>query len=311
MDGQLNKRRMEIQKVGTLSGHQNPIFTVESGSEPAMLFTAGNDKGVVQWDMEALSFKRILLPVQSSVYKLYLIPGTSLLAVGERRGLVTIVDTITGEVVATLEHHQRPVFGIIAFADKPELVLSSEDGTVSVWDRRTYRLLYAFGVSEQTVRTIAISPDEQTVVFGTKDGQLKLYDANEYRLRAEMSAHTLPVTSLCYSPDGKYLLTGGRDAQLNVYNTSDFSLARTFTPHMFTVYAIAYHPVLPIVATGSRDKSIKIWSAEDFRLLRAISLEKGFDCHRLSINDITWNPLKNQLISVSDDKTAMVWDIGK
>ena len=80
---------------------------------------------------------------------------------------------------------------------------------------------------------------------------------------------------------------------------------------MFTVYAIEYHPTLPVFATGSRDKSIKIWSADDFRLLRIISLEKGFDCHRLSINDIVWNPLKNQLISVSDDKTAMVWDVAE
>src|SRR5690554_4482885 len=133
---------MEIQKAGTLSGHQNPIFTVANGPDPAMLFTAGNDKGVVQWNMGTLSFERIVLPVQSSVYKLYLIPGTSLLAVGERRGLASIVDVNTGEVVARLEHHQRPVFDIIAFVDKPELILSSEDGTVSVWDRRDYSLLY-------------------------------------------------------------------------------------------------------------------------------------------------------------------------
>lgn len=301
---------MEIQRAGALSGHQNPIFTVENGPEPAMLFTAGNDKGVVQWNLDSMAFGRVLLPVQSSVYKLYHIPGTSLLAVGERRGLVTIVDVDTQEVVAKLEHHQRPVFDIIAFADKPELILSSEDGSVSVWNLRDYSLLYHFSVSAETVRTIAISPDEKTVVFGTKNGKLKLYDASEYSFQTEIAAHTLPVTSLCFSPDGQYLLSGGRDAQLQVYRVADFSLANSFTPHMFTVYAIAYHPTLPIFATGSRDKSIKIWSADDFRLQRIISLEKGFDCHRLSINDITWNPLKNQLVSVSDDKVVMVWEVG-
>lgn len=303
--------QMEIQKAGTLSGHQNPIFTVENGSEPKVLFTAGNDKGVVQWNLETMAFERIVLPVQSSVYKLYLIPGTSLLAVGMRSGHVSIVDTGTGKAVAKLEHHQRPVFDIIAFTDKPELILSSEDGSVSVWNRRDFSLLYHFSVSEETVRTIAISPDGKTVVFGTKDGKIKLYDAIEYGFMTEIAAHTLPVTSLRFSPDGEHLLTGGRDAQLNVYDTGDFSLHKTFTPHMFTVYAIEYHPTLPVFATGSRDKSIKIWSADDFRLLRIISLEKGFDCHRLSINDIVWNPLKNQLISVSDDKTAMVWDVAE
>lgn len=300
---------MEIQKAGTLSGHQNPIFTVANGADPTQVFTAGNDKGVVQWDLQTMSFERIILPVQSSVYKLYRIPGTSLLAIGERRGLVSVVDIDTAGVVAKLEHHQRPVFDIIAFEDKPELILSSEDGSVSVWDRRNFSLLYHFSVAAETVRTIAISPDGQQVVFGTKDGKIKLYDGVEYALHKEIDAHSLPVTSLCFSPDGKYLLSGGRDAQLQVYDTRDFSPVSSFTPHMFTVYAIHYHPELPVFATGSRDKSIKIWSAEDFRLLRIISLEKGFDCHRLSINDITWNSFKNQLISVSDDKTAMVWDI--
>lgn len=300
---------IRIHKAGTLSGHQNPLFAVENGPEPEMLFTAGNDKGVVQWNLKTMSFARILYPVQSSVYKLYLIPDTALLAVGERSGLVSIIDISTQRVVAKLEHHPRPVFDIIAFNGKPELILSSEDGSVSVWNSRDFSLLYHFKVSAETVRTIAVSRDEKTVIFGTKDGKLKVYHAKEYGLLTEIAAHTLPVTALCFSPDGKYLLSGGRDARLNVFNAGDFSLADTFTPHMFTVYAIKYHPTLPVFATASRDKSIKIWSAEDFRLLRIISYEKGFDSHFLSINNITWNPYSHQLISVSDDKKAMVWEI--
>src|SRR5690606_23900037 len=119
----------------------------------------------------------------------------------------------------------------------------------------------------------------------------------------------MPVTALCFSPDGQYLLTGGRDAQLNVLETVRFTVVNTFTPHLFTVYAIKYHPFLPIFATASRDKTIKIWSSDDFRLLRVISLERGFDSHVLSVNDLIWNGYKNQLISVSDDKRALVWDV--
>src|SRR5690606_24878309 len=139
---------LEIQKAGALTGHQNPIFTVENGPEPAMLFTAGNDKGVVQWNMETLAFERILYPVQSSVYALHLLPGTSRMAIGTRSGLVSVVDVATGKSVAQLKHHDRPVFDIKSFRNKPELVLSSEDGTVSVWDTSDFRLLYHFKVAE-------------------------------------------------------------------------------------------------------------------------------------------------------------------
>lgn len=301
---------LEIHKAGTLAGHQNPIFTVANGPEPTMLFTAGNDKGVVQWNMETLAFERILHPVQSSVYALHLLPGTTLMAIGTRSGLVSIVDIATGEAVAQLKHHDRPVFDIKSFRKKPELVLSSEDGTVSVWDANDFRLLYHFKVAEQTVRAIAISEEEETIVFGTKDGKLKIYSALDYGLTAEITAHTMPVTALAFSPDGRLLLTGGRDAQLNVLNTADFSTVHSFTPHMFTVYAIKYHPTLPIFATASRDKSAKLWAAEDFRLLRVISFEKGLDSHLLSVNDLIWNTHRNQLVTVSDDKRAMIWNVG-
>src|SRR5690606_18972545 len=135
------------------------------------------------------------------------------------------------------------------------------------------------------------------------------YSALDYSFAGELPAHSMPVTALTFSPDGRHLLTGGRDAQLNVLDTTNFNVVNTFTPHLFTVYAIKYHPSSPVFATASRDKSLKIWSSDDFRLLRVISFERGFDSHLLSINDIVWNTYKNQLISVSDDKRALVWDI--
>ncbi|PPL03882.1 WD40 repeat domain-containing protein [Parapedobacter indicus] len=301
--------KLDIHKAGTLSGHQNPIFAIENGVVASVVYTGGNDKGVVEWDLAEMAFKRILYPVQFSVYALHLIAGTPLLAIGTRDGKGHVVHTDTRERIAKLDHHQRPIFAIKSFKTKPELILASEDGTVSIWNTHAFDLLYHFKVSDHTVRTIAISIDENWVVFGTKDGKVKLYNALDYSFVEELPAHAMPVTSLCFSPDGRYLLTGGRDAQLNVLDTSDFTVVNTFTPHLFTVYAIKFHPFSPIFATASRDKSIKIWSSDDFRLLRVISFERGFDSHLLSVNDIIWNAYKNQLISVGDDKQAIVWDV--
>jgi len=55
------------------------------------------------------------------------------------------------------------------------------------------------------------------------------------------------------------------------------------------------------------DKSIKIWGAGDFKLYKTISREKGFSSHQLSVNKVVWNG--DQLISVSDDKRVMIWEI--
>src|SRR5690606_8241478 len=65
----MNLEKININLNGTLSGHQNPVFALAISSvDPNILFTGGNDKGVVEWDLQSKSFKRILCKVGSSVY---------------------------------------------------------------------------------------------------------------------------------------------------------------------------------------------------------------------------------------------------
>jgi WD40 repeat protein len=92
----MNLENNEINLLGTLTGHQNPIFALAVSSiNPDTLYTAGNDKGVVEWDLKSMSFKRLLCKVGSSVYSLLSIPETSLLAIGMRSGQLLVVDTNT------------------------------------------------------------------------------------------------------------------------------------------------------------------------------------------------------------------------
>jgi centriolar protein POC1 len=316
-----------VKQIAELSGHQNPIFTVENShsqnlgkssknpadvrsvGKPHIFFTAGNDKGVVEWSMKTMALVKVLVPVRSSVYSLHLPVDFPLLAIGERSGHVSIFDFEKQKVTAVIAHHQLPVFDIRSVRSKNELLLASEDGFVSVWDLNDYKFLYQFSVSSQTVRTIAISPDEKHVAFGCKDNIIRVYNLEDYSLLTELTEHTMPVTSLQFSPNGRYLLSGSRDAQLKIWDAVSFTLEQNIPAHLFTIYDIKFHPSLNIFATASRDKSIKIWDADDFRLHKTISREKGYDVHHLSINKIAWSSYNNALISVGDDKLIMIWEV--
>jgi centriolar protein POC1 len=301
---------IDVKLLTTLSGHQNPIFTVENSQKKGIIFTAGNDKGVVEWSLKTMSFIKVMFPVKSSVYTLHCPVNTPLLIAGERNGQVDVFNFVEQKVTHVLQLHKLPVFDIKSINSKKELLVSSEDGSVSVWDMQSLKMLYNFRVSQDTVRVISISPDEKTAAFGCKDNKIKIYGLHDFSLIAELDQHTMPITSLQFSPDGKQLLSGSRDAQLKIWDTTDYSLIKNIPAHLFAVYSIAYHPDLPYVATASRDKSIKIWDSETFDLKKTISFEKGYDCHRLSINKITWETVGNQLISVSDDKLVKIWEVG-
>ena len=298
---------MIAEKIAELTGHGNPIFTLELSQKPGILFTGGNDKGLVEWSLKDNSFIKVMFPVQASVYALHCPAGYPLLFAGLRSGEVLVFDFIEQKIIKSLRQHVKPIFDIESVNHKKELLIASEDGTVSVWNLDTLEIVHSFTVSADTVRCIAISPDEKRVAFGCRDSQVKVYDLEDYTLIKTLHGHTMSVFSLAYSVDGLYLISGGRDAQVKIWDTATYQLIKNIPAHLFAVNHILFHPTQPYFATASMDKSIKIWGSDDFKLYKIISREKGYASHPLSVNKLAWNG--DQLISVSDDKSIMVWNI--
>jgi len=296
-----------VEKIAELTGHSNPIFTLELSQKPGILFTGGNDKGLVEWSLDNNAFIKVMFPVAASIYAIHCPAGYPLLFAGLRNGDVLVFDFIEQKIIRTLKHHQAPIFDIKSVNRKGELLVASEDGGVSVWSLKTLEQVYAIKVSYDTIRSISVSPDEKHVAFGCRDNTIKIYDLEDYTIIKALHGHTMPVFTVQYSTDGSYLVSGSRDAQVKIWDSLSFEMIKNIPAHLFAVNHIAFHPALPYFATASMDKSIKIWGADDFKLYKIISREKGFASHLLSINKLAWNG--DQLLSVSDDKRVMIWAI--
>lgn len=298
---------MTVEKTTELTGHGNPIFTLELSQKPGILFTGGNDKGLVEWSLVNNAFIKVMFPVAASIYAIHCPASLPLLFAGLRSGDVMAFDFIGQQLNASLKQHQKPVFDIKSVNRKRELLVASEDGTVSIWGLDTFKLLHVLKVSSDTIRCISISPDEREVAFGCRNNQIYIYSLEDYTLIKILHGHTMSVFSLQYDPAGAFLVSGGRDAQVKIWDAASYNLLFNIPAHLFAVNSIAFHPSLPYFATGSMDKSIKIWGAADFKLYKNISREKGMPGHQLSVNKVTWN--NNDLISASDDKKIMVWNV--
>lgn len=301
---------MTVEKTAELSGHGNPIFTVAFSQKPGIIFTAGNDKGVVEWNIQTNAFIKVMFPVAASVYALHCPAGFPYLFAGLRNGDVLVFDFIRQKLLPPLTHHTKPIFDIQSVPDKKELLVASEDGSVSVWNMEDLSLVHTISVSADTVRCISVSAQNKQVAFGCRDHTVRIYDLEDYTQIKTLTGHTLPVFSVAYAPSGKYLVSGSRDAQLKVWDSKTFELIKNTPAHLFAINSIAFHPTEPYFATTSMDKSIKIWGSNDFKLYKTISREKGFAAHNLSINKIAWSADGSQLVSVSDDKLVMVWSFG-
>src|ERR1700744_646531 len=121
------------KKKAELTGHGNPIFTLELSQKPGILFTGGNDKGVVEWSLKTKSFIKVMFPIAASVYAIHGPVGRPLLFTGLRNGDVLVFDFIEQKIIKTLRHHKAAIFDIKSASKKNELLVASEDGHVSVW----------------------------------------------------------------------------------------------------------------------------------------------------------------------------------
>lgn len=298
---------MTVEKTAELSGHINPIFALAFSQKPGIIFTAGNDKGLVEWSLKTNAFIKVMFPVLASAYAIHCPAGFPLMFAGLRNGDILVFDFLKQQLLPTLKHHQKPIFDIQSVPNKKELLVASEDGSVSVWNLEDLNLVHSIPVSTDTVRCISISAQNKQVAFGCRDNCIRVYDLEDYTPIKTLTGHTLPVFSVAYSPSGAYLVSGSRDAQLKIWDSKTFKLIRNIQAHLFAVNSIAFHPTEPYFASASMDKTIKIWGSDDFKLYKIISREKGFAMHRLSINKIAWSANGSKLVSVSDDKMVMIW----
>lgn len=296
---------MDITLENTLIGHQNPINTLAVDEQNNLLYSAGNDKGIVEWDLQTLAFKRVLCNVPSSVYKLCFIPEKSLLIASLRSGGILVIRTNVPELAAKLSIGKGAAFVVQPILSKNELLAIDEQGKAYVWNLENYELLYSFQVSTTTVRSVALDEEGHVLAVGDKNGAVHLLDVRDYHTLTSANVHTQSVTALAFVD--KLLISGGRDAKMYKLNGTDLSVLAEITPHMFTVYGII--PIgKDLFATVSRDKTIKGWNV-DLKLQKNVSRDRGIDSHYLSINAGVYSATQQLLLTAGDDKQIKVWKI--
>ena len=293
-------------KVNTLIGHNNPIYAAIWHPSKDLFYTAGNDKGIVEWDNDGQKFLRLFKPLKATVYSLEIITENNILIAGCNNGDICFFDLENGELIHTL-NIQSAVFNLKYIPQKKELIASTDKGTMFIINPFEQKIIHQFTSGNQKIRSFAIHQSLNLLATASNDEMVSVYQLEDFDLIQKFKGHDLGVGSIEFSSDGQTLITGGRDAHVKVWDTKSWENKLSFAAHLFAIYEIKFHPSLPYFATASRDKSIKIWRSEDYTLYKNLSLDKIENAHKLSINDIYWSKNGAQLLSVGDDKMVKIW----
>jgi len=304
--------RLQSTKLAHLKGHQAPVYALSRFHSPQTFLSGGSDGYLVSWNLEHLPNGRLEMRVDSCIFCIDFHPERNWAAVGTMQGGIYWLDLENNRLINQQFAHEKGVFSLKFIQNR--LFSCGADGCLSVWDLDNQKREESLHISPTTLRNFVYLEDKNQLVVGASGGNLHIVDINNFRLEKGIpEAHNQSIFSLFYDPKRAQIWTGGRDAYLKCWQTSPVdnneppNCLFSQPAHLFCINSISANPSLELIATASRDKTVRIWDMDTQQLLKSVDLVKNGG-HLRSVNSLLW--ANNELlISASDDKSLIVWEI--
>lgn len=207
-------REVETGKVRFTLTHDTDRLYRVAFSPNGKLLAVTSMRGVHLWELQRKDPPRLLSSGGEYVKCLAFSPDSKILATGEGdlanndAGTVRLWDTTAGPLLATLEGHAEPIFGLTFSPDGTRLFSASQDKTVKVWDVTQMQESLTLRGHTDTVRAVAMSPDGKQLATAGADGHVILWDSNpqvvqaSYPVRHRLVGHEDAVVAVVW-PKGQ------------------------------------------------------------------------------------------------------------
>ena len=297
---------VNVQKLFTLDGHQDCVYTLEEGIHENMFYSGAGDGMVVSWDLKNPEHGELIAKMRNSVYAIHLARKDVLVA-GQNFEGIHFIDLHTKKEIGSLKIAQSQIFDIKSM--KNRLFVGTGDGTLYVVDADELAIKKRVKLGDKSIRSIAVNTSLGEMAVGMSDNSIRILALDDYRQKYSIHAHKLSVFSVVYNPINQHLISASRDARLKTWNSTDhYGLERSVVAHMYAINSLSISPDYKYFVTGSMDKSIKVWDLNAFKLLKVIDRSRHAG-HATSVNKVLWTRHQNQILSCSDDKKISVWDL--
>ncbi|EAZ80085.1 WD40 repeat domain-containing protein [Algoriphagus machipongonensis] len=299
--------KIQVNKLHTLTGHNDCIYALTEGTDPRFFYTGAGDGMVVEWDLDQPDDGKLIAKLPHSVYALEVDKERNLLFIGHNFEGIHVIDLNENKEIWSIKFTDQAIFDIKIFGS--EAFIGTGDGILTIIDIPNQSLKKRVKLSSKSIRVMSISPNNLHLALGLSDNSIKVLDLrNDYQPIANLSGHEKSVFGLTYSPDEKTLVSGSRDARLKFWNVSDYALDETIVAHMYAINYLSFKEDGKYMVSCSMDKSIKVWDVEERKLLKVIDKARNAG-HGTSINKVLWSSYSGQVVSVSDDRTISIWQI--
>ncbi len=269
-----------------LDGHDELAFVFGLAVAGDTLFTWGDDKKFLAWDLRSGKPVAHPLTVLSGKALRSVVPSADGTTVAVRfhqqeplSGPVLIMDVATGKEIRRLASQAVAVFGMAFHPDGRTLVTWEADGAAHVWDLATGRQRLRIPFVDSDAPAGAVMP------FGGVIRQGRFYQA-------------------ALSPDGRLIAFGSEQRFVAIHDVETGRMVRRIDHLPDAISAMKF----------SHDSRTLIWAGETDPAVRLIEVASGQERHRLTghrgrVWSLALSSDGRRLLSGSVDATALVWDL--
>jgi WD40 repeat protein/tetratricopeptide (TPR) repeat protein len=299
------------RQVRALYGHIGRVRAVAFGRDERQLATAGDDGQVVVWD--ALSGRALYSLAFSNLFHIDLSQDGSMLAVAKGED-VEIWDTASRNRRLSLTGHTNAVLQVRFSRDQRHVASASYDTTVRVWrlprdDRdgrreaeEVARLRPQLQTQTQTqyFTGLTFSPIGDTVAAAAREGEATIWSVTDGEELLAVAGHESPIRAVALSHDGRTIAAAGEgNGPILTWDMSGNLARGIFNDTKLSARAVAFSGSgLVAVAVGS-DVLVGPRAGSHIRL----------SGHKAEVNDLAFNRDGSRLVSGSDDRRAIVWEL--
>ncbi|KAG1893947.1 WD40-repeat-containing domain protein [Suillus fuscotomentosus] len=205
------------------------------------------------------------------------------------------------------------VFSISLSPDGKKVASGSEDDGVRLWDMDTGKVVKKFTGHTDGVKSVCWSPDGGRVVSGSDDETFRVWDVESSdtmtvlilapKMRKEKDDFIWAVCD--YSPDEDMIATGGDNYGLKIWDSNTGELLKTLDRHG-GAWCLTWTSDA-LIAGGysiNRIRKFDVPTWTEIAVLEHKPIQNKFN----RVNGITLSPNERILASVSENKTAQLWD---
>ena len=194
---------------------------------------------------------------------------------------------------------ERPAY-CIAYAKASNLLaVGTNNGGIHVIDTEKKKEVRLLTQHKSSVFALSHSIKNKHFYSGDKDGVFCVWNSSTFDLLITLPFNCGKIREISISENEEIIAICGQDGYIRIVETSFFNVIHEFKAHKDGVNCAIFNG--DILYTGGKDAHIKKWNWKLEKLLLSIP------AHNFAIYDLEFINEKENLISVSFDKSIKLW----